>query len=245
MPITIRHVSHRMQHMLITGQNIGEEISASSFYTNWLHAQLVNDSIQALQCYPDTLDSLGQNLFKIFTAGSAPSQFSRDVIASDGSAHEFLYYDTLFANCAAIWYNSPLPGYRVIYCAFGLEAVNQIPNHMSLTEMLGECLVWFDVLSVEEGTVSESFQVMFSTFPNPVRQQLNITVGQNLIGQTGVIYVYDVMGRCVKNLYHGTLGDELSWNLRDDSGRRIASGVYFVCVKTTARSDMRKVVILE
>jgi hypothetical protein len=231
--------------LLLTGQNIGEEISTSQFYTDWLHAQLVNDSIQALRCYPDTLDSLGQHLLRIFTAGSAPSQFSRDVIASDGSAHEFFFYDTLFANCAAIWYNSPFPGYRVIYCAFGLEAVNGIAGHMSLTQLLGEFLDWFDVLSVEEGTLVQVIDPLFAVFPNPAIRRLDLVIGRALVGEAGSVYVYDVTGRCVKTLCNGILADALSWNLNDDAGRRLANGVYFVSMRTGYRGDIRKVVIVE
>ncbi|MGD9379907.1 MAG: T9SS type A sorting domain-containing protein, partial [candidate division WOR-3 bacterium] len=231
--------------LLITGQNIGEEISASQFYTSWLHAQLVNDSIQALRCYPDTLDSLGQNLFKIFTAGSAPSQFSRDVIASDGSAHEFLFYDTLLTDCAAIWYSDPFPGYRIIYCAFGLEAVNQIPGHMSLTQLLEKLLGWFDIVPVQEGGVVEVTHSLITTFPNPVMLNLNIGVGPDVVGETGSVCVYDVAGRCVKRLWDGRLIGALSWDLNDDAGRKVANGVYFVSMKTSERRDIHKIVIVD
>lgn len=231
--------------LLLTGQNIGEEISTGQFYTDWLHAQLISDSLNALRCYPDTLDSLGQHFTKIFTVGSAPSQFSRDVIASDGSAHEFLYYDTLLANCAAIWYSSPFPGYRVIYCAFGLEAVNQISGHMSLTEVLAEFLSWFDILSVEDGTVAQIIDPLFTSFPNPVMHYLDIVIGRDLVGEAGSVCIYDVTGRCVKTLCNGRLVGALSWNLNDDVGRRMANGVYFVSLKTKHLSDVRKVVIVE
>lgn len=231
--------------LLISGQNIGEEISTSTFYTSWLHAQLINDSLHAVRCYPDTLDSLGQNLTRIFTVGSAPSQFSRDVIASDGNAHEFFFYDTTLTNCAAIWYSDPFPGYRVIYCAFGLEAVNQIAGHMSLTELLEEFLYWFDIVTVEEGVVSAVNHSLFVIFPNPVMLNLNISVGADAVGETGSMRVYDVAGRCVKRLWDGRLVDALRWDLSDDAGRRVASGVYFVNLRTEERRDIRKIVIVD
>jgi hypothetical protein len=231
--------------LLITGQNVGEEISSSLFYGDWLHALLVNDSLSATRCYPDTLDSLGQHMAKLFTVGSAPSQYSRDVIASDGNAHEFLYYDTLLTNCSAIWYNAPFPGYRVIYCAFGLEAVNQIPGHMSLTEVLSEFLDWFDILAVEEGISGSLPTPLFVVYPNPVFRNLNILIGQGAVAETGTVIVYDVTGRCVKKLHEGTLTERLSWALRDDAGQRMANGVYFISLKTECRSDICKIVIVD
>ncbi|UCG30165.1 MAG: T9SS type A sorting domain-containing protein [candidate division WOR-3 bacterium] len=231
--------------LIITGQNIGEEISGTSLYENWLHAQLINDSISVTRCYADTLDSLGQGLTKIFTVGSAPSQYSRDVIASDGSAHEFLFYDTLHTNCAAIWYNSTFPDYRVIYSGFGLEAVNQIPGHMSLTEVLAVFLDWFDVLSVEENLVDRIPISLLAVYPNPVTRRMLIMMGSPVIGELGSLFVYDITGRLVRTLHEGELPDVLMWHLEDDIGRQLANGVYFLKLRTKQRSDIVKVVIVD
>lgn len=229
--------------LFITGQNIGEEISGTSFYSDWLHASLVNDSIPLSYCYPDTLDSLGQDLLKIFTGGGAQNQYSRDVVASDGFSHEFLFYETSFTNCAALWYIDPVFDYSVIYCGFGFEGVTRLPFHMSPRQLLGEFLDWFDILSVEEIAIESPGGQLFVVFPNPIRQRLNMTIGSTLIGETGTVSVYDIAGRCVKTVCQGKLVDALSWNLVDDAGRRVADGVYFVSLMTAHWSDIRKIVV--
>jgi len=231
--------------LIITGQNIGEDISGTQFYSTWLHAQLINDSLSATRCYPDTLDSLGQHLIKIFTVGSAPSQYSRDVIASTGDSHEFLFYDTLFTSCAALWYDAPFPGYRVIYCGFGLEAVNQIPGHMSLTDMLAEFFQWFEILAVKEDSGEETAIPLANLFPNPVFRRLDITIKSLAVGTIGSCAVYDVAGRLVKTLCNGRLSEALSWHLDDNTGRRVANGVYFVYLKAGQQSDVHKVIIID
>ncbi len=231
--------------LIITGQNIGQEISGTQFYTNWLHAQLISDSLHALRCYPDTLDSLGQSLYKIFTVGSAPSQYSRDVIASDGSAHEFLYYDTSLVDCAALWYSQTFPDYQIIYCGFGLEAVNEITGHMSLEELLAELLSWFDVLSVDELSIEELRNPLLTVLPNPVHQQLVIRVGSAVVGEVGSLKVYDITGRLVKTITRGSLLPDVSWYLDDERGRRLSNGVYFLELVTADKSDVRKVVVVD
>jgi hypothetical protein len=231
--------------LIITGQNIGQEISGTQFYTDWLHAQLVNDSLHAVRCYPDTLDSLGQSLYKIFTVGSAPSQYSRDVIASDGSAHEFFFYDTSMANCAALWYNQTFPDYQIIYCGFGLEAVNQISGHMSLEEVLEAFLIWFDVLSVEELSIKELALPLLNILPNPVRKQLVIRLGSSAVGLVGSLKVYDITGRLVKTITHGSLSPDISWHLDDEQGRRLANGIYFLELETAGLNEVRKVVVVD
>ena len=104
--------------LLISGQNIGQEISGTLFYTDYLHAAFVDDSIQVLSGYPDTTDPLGQYISRIWTAGGCPNQYSRDVIASDGNAHEFLFYETSLDNCAGIWYEDPVAQYKIVYFGF-------------------------------------------------------------------------------------------------------------------------------
>jgi len=231
--------------LLITGQNIGEDISSTTFYSDWLHAVLVDDSLHSLYCYPDTLDSLGQDLLKIFTGGGAQNQHSRDVIASDGFSHEFLFYDTSFANCAAVWYRDPALNYRVIYCGFGFEGVHRMPLCMSPKLLLAEFLDWFDIVSVEEIAVAQIGYPLLSAFPNPVSKQLSINIEHALIGQEGLLEVYDITGRRVKTIHEGKLLDKISWPLDDERGRRLSNGVYFLNLKVVDRTSMLKVVIVK
>jgi hypothetical protein len=231
--------------LLMTGQNIGEELSSTTFYTSWLHASLVNDSIPSSYCYPDTLDSLGHDLIKIFTGGGALNQYSRDVVASDGSSHEFLFYNTSLTDCAALWYCDPGLNYRVIYCGFGFEGVSRLPLHMSPKELLAEFLDWFDIVSVEEIALESPTALQFMIFPNPIHQRLHMAIGGALLGEIGTIDVYDIAGRHVKTVCQGELVDRLSWDLMDDAGRRVANGVYFVSLMTADGSDIRKFVVLQ
>jgi hypothetical protein len=231
--------------LLMTGQNIGEDISGTSFYTDWLHAALVDDSIGSLYCYPDTLDSLGQGLIKIFTGGGAQNQYSRDVITSDGLSHEFLFYETSLTNCAAIWYSDPVLNFRVIYCGFGFEGVHRLLFHMSPKDLLSEFLNWFGVLSVEELSVERPGSGMFMVFPNPAIRHLELVIGNSLVGQVGSVSVYDVTGRHVKDLCQGELTDTLFWDLTDDAGNGITAGVYFVRLRAVDQNDIRKIVILD
>jgi hypothetical protein len=231
--------------LLLTGQNIGEEISGTTFYSSWLHALLVNDSIYALRCYPDTLDSLGQDMIKIFTGGGAQNQYSRDVIAADAYSHPFLFYDTLFADCAALWYHDPTLDYRVIYCGFGFEGVSRLPLHMSPKQLLTEFLDWFGIVPVEESSAAYFVGQSFTVFPNPILRHLEVFIDNGLVGDVGAVRVYDLAGRLVKTLWDGPLADAVSWHLDDDAGRRVANGVYFVNLKTVSRNAIVKVIVVD
>jgi len=224
---------------------VGFLSASTTFYSNWLHAVLVDDSLHSLYCYPDTLDSLGHDLLKIFTGGGAQNQYSRDVIASDGFSHEFLFYDTSFTNCAAVWYRDPAFNYRVIYCGFGFEGVHRMPLCTSPKLLLAEFLDWFDIVSVEEIAVAQIGYPLLFAFPNPVSKQLSINIEHALIGQEGVLEVYDITGRRVKTIHEGKLLDKISWPLDDERGRRLSNGVYFLNLKVVDRTSMLKVIVVK
>ncbi|KPK64143.1 hypothetical protein AMJ83_03875 [candidate division WOR_3 bacterium SM23_42] len=235
--------------LLITGQNVGEEISGTQFYSDYLHAVLVSDSINSLKCFPDTLDALGQDIGKLYTVGitGAQNQYSRDVIAADTLAHEFLYYDSLLTDCAGIWYEDAISGCQIVYCAFGVEAVHKpIPwlGYMTRTQLLERFLSWFGVVAVAEGSVERPYS-LFSVFPNPSHRQVYITMGSSLVGKTGSLRVYDITGRLVKTIFDEQSLDGLSWYLDDSHGRRLSSGVYFLSLETADINDMRKVIIVD
>jgi hypothetical protein len=59
--------------------------------------------------------------------------------------------------------------------------------------------------------------------------------------------VYDVSGRLVRTLAHGTFesgGHELTWDTRDDGARHVPSGVYFVYLQVDRTSSSRKVIVM-
>jgi YVTN family beta-propeller protein len=71
--------------------------------------------------------------------------------------------------------------------------------------------------------------------PNPFRASTGVSFGLARRGSVDLV-VYDVLGRRVRTLARGlTLGagpQSIRWDGRDDSGRSIGSGVYFVRLKT-------------
>jgi hypothetical protein len=229
--------------LIITGQNIGQEIHATPFFTDYLHAQLVNDSVHSLYVYPDVTDSLGQNIDVLFTTGGIANQYSRDQIAADVYAHEFLFYDDTLTWCAGIWYNNPSPAYQTIYCGFGLEAVHHRPNYMTREQLLAAFLRWLDVLSVEEYD-EHSILPLFTIFPNPSRHVITLALAPALWSEDCSILVYDVTGRFVQSLAtHDPLRD-VSWNLRDAQNRRVPAGVYFIHLQSGEYSRIVKSVIV-
>jgi flagellar hook assembly protein FlgD len=59
--------------------------------------------------------------------------------------------------------------------------------------------------------------------------------------------VYDVSGRLVRTLIHGTVPagrNTVAWDGRDGEGQRLSSGVYFYRLETADRSLTKKSLLL-
>ncbi len=86
-----------------------------------------------------------------------------------------------------------------------------------------------------------------NVWPNPFGGETHIEYVSPQGGESHTVAVYDAAGRTVRTLFSGRRdGGEhrLAWDGRDDHGRRVASGVYFVRVHTPAASVGRKIVLL-
>jgi hypothetical protein len=107
-----------------------------------------------------------------------------------------------------------------------------------------------DTLIVDDGTVDVIGRIggeaAFRISPNPMRSSASIAFG---IHETGmlVLQVYDNMGRRVSTLMTEpvTPGSRISsWNGRDDKGRRVPPGLYFVRLKTPSVERFARITVL-
>ncbi|MEO5619101.1 MAG: T9SS type A sorting domain-containing protein [Candidatus Eisenbacteria bacterium] len=92
-------------------------------------------------------------------------------------------------------------------------------------------------------TVSNEF--WFATAPNPVTSLARIKFGTPRDGRVS-FRVFDVSGRMVREISDGMLraGEHsTSWNLQDNAGQRVGSGMYFVQMKSGGMSRTQRIVV--
>ena len=102
----------------------------------------------------------------------------------------------------------------------------------------------------ESATVPRQFR-LFQNSPNPFHSTTKILYH---LPKTGLVtlHIYDLSGRLVRNLINGEQKGgvyNISWNGRDDIGKKVSSGVYFYrLVADTGqgreKTDTRKLVLL-
>ena len=104
-----------------------------------------------------------------------------------------------------------------------------------------------NIVAVTPGSRPERFDLL-SPFPNPARND-RVTIRFDLpVAQPVSAEVLDVAGHRVRTLALDrqlTAGRQsLAWDGRDGAGALLTSGVYFICVRTGANADMRRIVML-
>jgi hypothetical protein len=85
---------------------------------------------------------------------------------------------------------------------------------------------------------------LHSAWPQPCSSELRLSFSM-AERRAGQISIYSTTGRLVRRLWTGGPGEhEETWNVKDDAGARVASGVYFVVLSDGRVSDQKKVVVL-
>ncbi|MBP7562672.1 MAG: T9SS type A sorting domain-containing protein [Candidatus Cloacimonetes bacterium] len=113
------------------------------------------------------------------------------------------------------------------------------------TESQASDTVSVTVLSAEE--VSQNDDCQIKTYPNPVVTELNI-ICNSKIHHPISLDIYNIKGQKVKHLYQGDFshyGQTLSWDKTDDSGCKVANGIYMIRFQQGNKTISKKILLLK
>ncbi|MBM3957184.1 MAG: M28 family peptidase, partial [Gemmatimonadetes bacterium] len=92
-----------------------------------------------------------------------------------------------------------------------------------------------------------AFSTLDGALPNPCSGEARIRFALPRAG-TLALRIHDVTGRRLRTLAAGLWGEgthELSWDGRDDTGRRLGGGAYFISLETAGQRLTRRLVLAE
>ena len=164
---------------------------------------------------------------------------------------------------AGVAYTHPTMGYQTVNLGFGMECMAGaiLPNDdftsgaSDRVDLMANIMEYFGKAPTAPGTGTDDSGVFVNRLdharPNPFNP--TTTIAYSLAGRSRVtIRVYDVAGRVVTTLVDGEAEagpHVIVWNGTTDSGKRAASGVYFVKMEGTGAAGMfnkvSKVVMLK
>lgn len=193
---TLAQFIARGGHLLLTGQNIAEELAGTNFLENILGGRFDSSGYRGFLVFGNRNDSVGRTIPGTATAGGngANNQNSRDIISSINGAVTMLVYDTITNLGAGVRYQHP-NGSRVITLGFGFEAVNRPPSrpdYFHRVQLMNTMLQW---LIYGTGVAESDFaspQLSKSTTISPTLFQNHLFVTSS---RTVPIVIFDRSGR--------------------------------------------------
>jgi hypothetical protein len=126
----------------------------------------------------------------------------------------------------------------VLYLA--IKSVDELGNWSPISNVI---IRPAQTTGVDLPTLAASFS---SPWPNPARQSVQWTYSLPRAAQVQVD-VFDVTGRQVSTVASGERGagtGDLSWDLRDDGGRPVDAGLYFVKARVGSVESTKRLIVL-
>jgi len=238
-------------NLLISGQNIAQDIAAEGFLEDYLHASLVDDStgktfVVGLPGDPITGRSptVGDTM-ALGGASGANNAKSSDGVKPVGGAFGCGYYkdypDTSVQ--AIIRYAGT---YKVVFFACPFEAINHsVSRYLQKWTLVARTLKYFGerVPGVAQELPGPDIRpYALKVIPNPFRDQAQVEFTAPVSGRME-LKAYSTDGRLVSNQTQtATIGQRLSFRL---DGTKLANGTYLVQVVTPAGVYAQKTAVLK
>ncbi len=234
--------------LFLSGQNIGQDIGGTAFYSNYLRASFVQATTNVHTLSGVSGDEVGDDL-SILTAGSpgAGNQTSQDIIAPLAGADSVIMY--LPGDCAAVKYDSGT--FRVVYFGFGFEGIASRPEigYDNNWLVMRKVIQWLGcpqvgVEEVERPARPLGVTRLLGNTPNPFSKytEIRFALGREADPNRVKVLVFDSSGRLVKTLLDGPAGGPIVALGFDASG--LSSGVYFYRLETGSCIRSGKMTVL-
>ncbi|GAB4327516.1 MAG: hypothetical protein Kow0037_01140 [Calditrichia bacterium] len=237
--------------LFINGQDIASDIfesngqsqHAQAFFTNYLHASYLGDASTWFFIKGVNGDPISNGLQ--FLAGSIYDK-SLDKISPAGSDASTIFTYMNGPDAAGI--KAATNTYRLVYLAFGFEQIDQTAIRDTV---MARSIAW-----LSEGMTGIGDQPMMAqkfelgnNYPNPFNPETWISYSlENPGAQNTRLVIYNALGQKVKTLVNANqpAGNyKIRWDGTDDSGARVASGVYYYELVSGNYRAVKKMVLMK
>ncbi|MBL7191732.1 M6 family metalloprotease domain-containing protein [bacterium] len=233
--------------LIMTGQNINEDIGSTNFFTDYLKCQPSNGDVNQVMLtgVPENPVSSGMNLMIVGVYGAFNQTSPSSVMPIDIAEPLFIYTN---GEIGGVNYYYESTGAHVVYLAFGLEAVSGMggaSGSTTIAQILQAVFDWADTQTGINHNINNELPdetVLKGNYPNPFNNSTVIGFELRDAGEISLV-VYDIQGREVQSLVTGHLSSgqhEVIWNAEDFS-----SGIYFAKLKADNFTQTRKMLLIK
>jgi len=227
-------------NLILVGQKIDEDLRATPFYANYLHAQSENltgdRQLSGIAGNPIS-DGMSLLLAGGNCAGNGNLSPSRILPVGGGEA-TFSYSQ---GGTGAVQFSGT---FKVAYFAFALEAACGSNGTNTYADVIRAGLNWMGTTSFapRQHPVLPTSVVLHANYPNPFNPSTTISVDLSSSSHV-ILRVFDVLGRSVATLSDERLAagsHEVSFD-----GKDLASGIYFVRLQDGAVTRSSKMILMK
>ncbi len=192
--------------LLLTGQNIAEDLAGESFLADYLGAGFISASSNQLQVQGVAGDPVTAGLSLLLAGvGGAGNQTSTDILCTAGSSSVVcMRYGGASQPIAGVRLESP---YKMIFLGFGLEGASGLGGTTSRQEFLNAVLQWFQIPTGVQGgnrkALPDQYRIL-SLYPNPFNQTVQIQFALASAADP-VLQIFSLNGSLIKTHFLGTL----------------------------------------
>ena len=231
-------------NLLVAGSGLGNDIGASDFYGDYLHAVWDGETTSMLlQGVAGDPISGGQMMLILDQEGQ------QDHLSADGEAGTSVCFNYVGGGAAAIRHEG---AYKTMYFGYSLEYTrSDNPSAMTPHKLMGSILSWFGAITPVPAGESPAAGLprryqLDQNYPNPFNASTRIAFH---LPQNGPVEltIFNVAGQRVRTLAGGTYPAGrhlLRWDGRDDRGLQAASGIYFCQLRAGAHRRSVKMLLL-
>jgi|GEM_PF-808542 len=246
--------------LLVSGQDIGFALADPTsgeytpatleFYNTYFGADYLSDDAGAHSLAGISGDPISDGLdIDIQGGDGADNQTSPDAVRPRSPATVVFEYDQQNAGAVKL----ETGGHRVVYMAFGFEAVN---SQSQRTELMSSVLGWLTGPIGIDGDETKDAPLprtalLRQNYPNPFNPQTRIVVeipGEKGDNVEALLAIFSLRGKQVKTLHEGGLPagrHVFSWDGVDESGQQVSSGTYLYRLETGDRVITRKMLLFK
>ena len=240
-------------NLFLCGQNLGQDIGSEPFYSNYLHARYLFNSIttgpipRVVGINGDPIGYSTTDTLVLLGSGGAGNSRSMDGIqpidGAEGSHHYVHNPDTIYAG---VHYSGI---YKTVYFGFPFEAIDASPTrYFQKWDILRRILIFFteQLPGVKEQNSNFHSQNILSIFPNPFFNKTHIRLSTSKANDCMFIGIFDISGRLIRN-WSLFSNQEIIWDGSDNQGRKLPGGIYFCIVRQAlnAKPQFKKVIYLK
>jgi hypothetical protein len=236
------------KNLFLCGQNIGQNIGTTTFYSNYLHASYVTThtaTLYAIGVPGDPIGGTNGDTVVLGGSGGAANATSIDGIRPVNGAFGCFRYRN-YSDTTVVGVVRYSGSYKVVYFGMPFEAIDHATSrYIQKWDVMRRILSYFNEplpgIEQEQPQFENNYtRMVMQISPNPFTN--NTCIRFSLPSQVPAqINIYNITGTLVKSI--STSNSSIIWNGTDQNDRKLKNGVYFCEIKTSNNNITQKVII--